>query len=92
MNDEKKYILDDPKNVKRIIHAFYVLCAGLVAADFFVHRHTYHDWEKFPAFYAVFGFVACVILVFLAILMRKVVMRKEDYYEPVDAPSGEDKP
>ena len=81
VKDEKTYFLDKKQNVKRIIYAFYVLCAGLVAADFIVHRHTYHDWENFPAFYTVFGFVACVILVLLATLMRKAVMRDEDYYE-----------
>jgi len=34
----------------------------------------------FPASYAVYGFVACVILVLLGILLRRLVMRDEDYY------------
>lgn len=34
----------------------------------------------FFASYAVFGFVACVILVLLGIVLRRVVMRSEDYY------------
>lgn len=81
MADEKTYWLDKAENVKKIIYAFYAICAVLVAADFFVHRHTYHEWEEFPAFYAIFGFVACVILVLLSTQMRKLVMRSEDYYE-----------
>jgi hypothetical protein len=32
-------------------------------------------------FYALYGFVACVLLVLLAAEMRKLVMRDEDYYE-----------
>ncbi len=38
-------------------------------------------WENIPAFYAMYGFVACVLLVVLAKWMRKVVMRKEEYYD-----------
>lgn len=34
----------------------------------------------FLASYAVYGFVACVILVLLGIVLRKIVMRGEDYY------------
>lgn len=84
MADDKIYWLDKPENVKKIIYVFYAICAVLVAADFMVHRHTYHEWEEFPAFYAIFGFVACVILVLLSTQMRKIVMRGEDYYESSD--------
>ena len=34
----------------------------------------------FPASYAVYGFVACVILVLLGIVLRRLVMRDESYY------------
>lgn len=34
----------------------------------------------FPASYAIYGFVACVILVLLGIVLRRLVMRDEDYY------------
>lgn len=35
----------------------------------------------FFASYAAFGFVACVILVLLGLVLRRVVMRAEDYYQ-----------
>lgn len=35
----------------------------------------------FPASYALYGFVACVILVLLGRVLRSVVMRGEDYYD-----------
>lgn len=35
----------------------------------------------FPASYAIYGFVACVILVLLGIVLRRLVMRGENYYE-----------
>jgi peptidoglycan/LPS O-acetylase OafA/YrhL len=78
---EKQHIFDNPRNVKRVIGLLIVCCAVLFVADFFVHRHVDHPWESLFGFYAVYGFVACVILVLAAKEMRKVVMRKEDYYD-----------
>ena len=34
----------------------------------------------FLASYAVYGFVSCVILVLLGLVLRRLVMRKEHYY------------
>lgn len=78
---EKKHLFDNPRNVERLLRVFYATCILLVVVDFFVHRHIVMAWEKLPAFYALYGFVACVLLVVLAKLMRKVVMRKEEYYD-----------
>ena len=79
--DEKQYLFDKPENVSRLLRGFYILCGVLFALDFVVHRHVYLDWERLPGFYAIFGFVACVLLVLIAKEMRKVLMRKEDYYD-----------
>jgi len=79
--DQKTHLFDKPKNVERLLKGFYALCILLVIADFIIHRHTTMLWEKIPAFYALYGFTACVVLVVVAKLMRKVVMRKENYYD-----------
>lgn len=83
MPDEKQkvYLFDKPKNVSRLLNGFYVSCVLLVIADFIVHRHIGFAWEEIPAFYAVYGFAACVVLVVIAKKMRKIVMRKENYYD-----------
>lgn len=78
---EKKHFFDKPANVKWVMRTFYMICALLVIADFIVHRHIGLSWEKLPAFYAIYGFLACVLLVIVAKEMRKLVMRKEDYYD-----------
>ena len=66
----------------------------LLALDLVVHRHVSHPWEAMFGFYAVYGFVACVLLVLLAKEMRKVLIRNEDYYDETlpsaDTPSRED--
>lgn len=77
----KPDFFDKPENIAKIIRIFYVICVLLVVADFIVHRHIYHDWENIPAFYAIYGFIGCVILVLIAKVMRKVLMKKEDYYD-----------
>ena len=69
-----------PKNIQWFLRFFYGLCTLVVVLDFVVHRHTVTDIEKIPAFYAAYGFIACVILVLLATQMRKLVLRSEDYY------------
>ncbi|MBD3587401.1 hypothetical protein HHX48_16815 [Salinimonas sp. HHU 13199] len=79
-------LFDDPRVVTWILRVFYGICAALVLVDFIVHRHIYTAVEKIPAFYALYGFVACVLLVFAAKGLRTLLMRKEDYY---DAQAGQ---
>jgi len=81
MKDEKKYLFDDPKNIKRTLHILYGCCALLVILDFVIHRHTSHNWESLWAFYPLYGFIGCVVLVFIATWMRTFLMRPEDYYD-----------
>lgn len=81
MKDEKKHLFDDPKNIKRLMHIFYVCCVLLVILDFVIHRHTMHEWDKLWAFYPIYGFVGCVVLVIVASWMRTFLMRPEDYYD-----------
>jgi hypothetical protein len=80
-DDEKQHLFDKPENVNRLLRGFYIVCGVLFALDFVLHRHTIHAWEDLPGFYAIFGFVACVVLVLVAREMRKIVMRREDYYD-----------
>ena len=79
--NQKTYLFDKPENVSRLLNGFYAICVILVIADFIFHRHIGFGWEEIPAFYAIYGFVACVVLVVIAKKMRKIVMRKEDYYD-----------
>ena len=79
--DEKQHIFDKPRNVNRLLGVFYTLCGLLFVLDFVIHRHASRDWEQLPGFYAIYGFVAFVMLVLVAKLLRKLVMRREDYYD-----------
>ena len=81
VSDEKLYLFDKPKNVQRLMRGFYASCVLLVLAEFVIHRHVVHPWEGLFGFHALYGFVACVVLVIIATEMRKLLMRDEDYYD-----------
>jgi len=80
MND-KVHIFDKPQNVRRVLWALIAVCIVTVGADFVYHRHIVHPWEGVWGFYAIYGFVACVVLVLVAKELRKLLMRAEDYYD-----------
>jgi sterol desaturase/sphingolipid hydroxylase (fatty acid hydroxylase superfamily) len=79
---EKKYLFDDPKNVKRLLGCFYASLVVLLLIEFLLHKHPHFGWEAWPEFFAVYGFVACVVLVIVAkYFLRPLVKRDEDYYD-----------
>lgn len=78
----KKHFFDKPENVRKFIRGFFATCALLIVVDLFVAIHGEFHWEESDGFYAVFGFVACVMLVLLAkYALRPLVKRSEDYYD-----------
>lgn len=81
MATEKQHIFDNPKNVQRILYLLYFCCTILFILDFIVHRHKVHPWEGLLGFYAVYGFIGCVVLVLVAKWMRLFLMRDETYYD-----------
>lgn len=87
MPDEKRYWLDDWRNVRKVLFVLYAICAGLISLDLLYHKHVVLAFEGWFGFYGVYGFVACVGLVLTAKGLRKLVGRREDYYE---GEAGED--
>jgi len=79
---EKKHIFDNPKNVNRVLYGLFGSLVLLLALEPFVHKHSYFAWEDAFGFYAIYGFVACVLLVLAAkYVLRPLVKREEDYYD-----------
>lgn len=78
---EKKYWLDNPRNADRLIYAFYVACAALVGIDVLVPKHGPFAIEHYFGFYGVLGFFACAGIILGAKLLRRILMRPEDYYD-----------
>lgn len=80
-NREKRYWLDDRSNVDKIYRALWLICVALFAADLFYDKHAAFAIEDVFGFYGWYGFICCVGLVLAAKQLRKVLMRREDYYD-----------
>lgn len=77
---ERERFLDKSKNIKLVLGVFLVISVLILGIDLFFDRHTDHRFEELVGFYGIWGFVSCVVLVLAARQLRKLVMRKEDYY------------
>lgn len=74
-------IFDKPENVRRLQIGFFAALVLVLIAESFVDMHGEFHVEHFYGFYAVYGFIAYVTLIFVARFLRKILMRKEDYYD-----------
>jgi hypothetical protein len=81
VTSEKRYWLDEPRNVDRVVWGLYGICALLLLIDVMVPKHGPFAIEHLFGFYGAFGFVACVGLVLAAKGLRVILMRPEDYYD-----------
>ena len=84
MAQERKYWLDDPRNVNKIFWGVCVLCAIVALLDvggIFYDKDVHEPVERIWNFHGFYGFVGCWCLVVAAKYLRKVVMRKEDFYD-----------
>ena len=68
-------------SVKLLIRLLVAACVLLVAADFFYDKHGHFSFEEIPGFHAIFGFVTFAAAVLIGKELRKLLMRKEDYYD-----------
>jgi len=73
--------LDPPENKSKVRMYFYAALVVLLILDFFVPKHGHLPWEMAHEFFGVYGFLSCVVLIFVAKILRLIVKRDEDYYE-----------
>jgi hypothetical protein len=81
MQKDKRYWLDEPRNVAKLYRGLWGFGILLALLDLVVHRHAEVGFDGLFSFYALYGFIACVALVLAAKLLRRAVMRSEDYYD-----------
>ncbi len=74
-------IFDKPENVRRLRKGFFIALVLVLLAEAFVDMHGEFHVEHFFGFYAVYGFISYVSLIFAAKFLRKILMRREDYYD-----------
>lgn len=81
IHDPRRYWLDQPGNVKKLVYAVFAVCAMLFLADAVYHKHAHFEAENWFGFYAIFGFAAFIGVVMAGKALRKLIMRNEDYYD-----------
>ena len=57
-----------------------ILSLILLVLEFVFHRHAEVEIEALVFFPALYAFVICIAIVLGGIVLRKLIMRKEDYY------------
>ncbi len=82
--DDKRYWLDQPGNVDKIVYGLVAVCAALFLADALYEKHGHFVVERLFGFYGLFSFVVCVGLVLGAKWMRTFLTRPENYYDEPD--------
>jgi hypothetical protein len=89
MNDDRRW-LDEPRNVRRVAFALYLVCGLLLLADLLYVKTAHFSFENGFGFYPVFGFAVSFTLVLTAKELRRLLRRDEDYYERHErSPDGE---
>ena len=82
--DEKPGWADTEGFRKFFLGALVISCVLAAGAGFvgaWHNPHPHFDAEKFPVFFALWGFGAFVFIVLAGQHLRKLVGREENYYE-----------
>ena len=53
----------------------------LIILEFFVYRYGEIQLEELPIFPVIYGFSASIFIVVVGIVLRRILMRREDYYD-----------
>ena len=79
--DEKRYWLDDIRNVHKIFWALVTVCALLFLSNIFLHPHGKFAFQNWFGFFGLFGFFLSFLLVLTSRELRKILKQDEDYYD-----------
>ena len=80
----KRHWLDQARNINRIYYGLAAVCVVLVLLDlgsWVYDKHAHFGWENLFGFYGFFGFAAFFLAVLAGKQLRKILMRREDYYD-----------
>ena len=81
MTDKKNHWFDKKSNVDKLIIGILFSCILLFSIDLFYEKHSLIFVEDWYGFYCVYGFIICCVIVFGGKLLRKLLIRKETFYD-----------
>jgi len=75
---------DQPKTKKMLWRLLWGTCIFFVLLEFFIERHGHfgdHSFDSYFGFYAMLGFLACLICILVAKLLGLFLKVKGNYYD-----------
>lgn len=78
---QQKHWLVRPENIRLLWRLFIVILALTVLTELPLEGHPYFEIDGWFAFYAVFGFLACVGMIVFAKALGLLLKRPDDYYD-----------
>lgn len=85
MSSPDPSLFERPGFVRGLVFALYGLCVVLGALGVYFQMrgdmHGHFDFEEWPLFFGLFGFLGYSFIVFTAKGLRTVLKREEDYYD-----------
>lgn len=76
-----KISFEDPEFIKKLKYLLYISIVIFILMGFFVDLHPHFRWEEVPAFFAIYGFLICVLIIFGVKAIGRLIQRREDYYD-----------
>ncbi len=73
--------LDYPQNHRTLWIMFIVVLAATVLAEWIWPVHGHFAIEALPGFNALYGFVACALMIAVAKLLALLLKRPDNYYD-----------
>ena len=73
-----KYLID---KIGKTNTSMLFVCIIFLILELIGHRHGETSIEDILFFPAIFGFFSCVMIFVIAIILRKLLMKDEDYYD-----------
>lgn len=59
-----------------------VFIISLILEFTFLADYDSHWWNSVPAFYAIWGFLSCIVIIYVSKWLGKLfIFRKENYYD-----------
>ena len=80
-NNSDIHWLVRPTTIKILWVLMFILLAITVLLQFFAHVHGHFVIDESFAFNAWYGFITCVLMVFISKLLAIFVKRKDNFYD-----------
>jgi len=77
------YATKEPSHPKRdaLLAVYGFILIFMIVIGLFIQWPIEFKWQDVTSFYAIYGFSACIFLIYVAKVLRILLPRDEDYYE-----------